>query len=190
MSYCNLGDKATITYQFAKEQPITYESNISPIDITTDKASPSTTGNYNSQGYQITFNSPQGAYAQIQFTVIDYQLYTIGGNNFIRWIPCGSVSFPKNPDGSLAGGATITSPLVIDTSVHCPTVAIDDNKCEIKVLNSGKILFSAQGNCPVTFNVACGDECPNGYCKIDCETYPGYCCISEAEIQGFINRLK
>lgn len=39
------------------------------------------------------------------------------------------------------------------------------------------------------FQVACDSDCPNGYCKIDCEQYPGYCCISDAEIKSLINQL-
>ncbi|MEH2302865.1 MAG: hypothetical protein V7K88_28785 [Nostoc sp.] len=190
MGYCNPGDKVKITYQFKNSQSTTYESNVSPIDVTTGKVNPSGTANYNSEGYRITFNSPQGAYGQIQITVVDYQLYTDGGNNYIRAILCGQTSFSKNPDGSFADGANITSPVVIDNTVHCPVVSTPDDKCEITILSNGQTLFQAQGDCPVNFTVACGDECPNGYCKIDCETYPGYCCINEAEIKSLSNQLK
>ncbi|MEH2390047.1 MAG: hypothetical protein V7K14_30640 [Nostoc sp.] len=41
-----------------------------------------------------------------------------------------------------------------------------------------------------SYKVSCDDDCPDGYCKIDCEAYPGYCCLNEAEIQSLSNQLR
>lgn len=40
------------------------------------------------------------------------------------------------------------------------------------------------------FNVACGDNCPDGYLRCDCNEYPGYCCIPCSEIKGEIANAK
>lgn len=194
MAYCKVGDKAKVTYQFQGDKPITYESDISPIEVTTGESLTNSTSNYNPDGYRITFNSPQGAFGQIQFTVIDYQLYHLSSpyaGDYISFIPCGSTSFPLDPDGSMRG-YLITSPVVIDSTVKCPSPISNtsNNVCNLKVLSNGEIVFQAQGKCPVNFTVACGDECPQGYCKIDCEAYPGYCCINEAVIQSLSNQLR
>ncbi|PHM05789.1 hypothetical protein, partial [Nostoc sp. 'Peltigera malacea cyanobiont' DB3992] len=156
MSYCKIGDKPKITYQFREGQPITYQSNISPIEVTTGVSPKNSTSNYNSQGYRITFNSPQGAYGQIQFTVIDYELFHISegpsAGDYIAIIPCGSTSFPYDANGNLVS-YVITSPVVIDNTVKCPSVNSNSNICNLKILSDGKILFQAEGNCPVTFTV-------------------------------------
>ncbi|MHC5729980.1 MAG: hypothetical protein ACYTXY_38870, partial [Nostoc sp.] len=63
--------------------------------------------------------------------------------------------------------------------------------------NSGLIIKDASNNILLNvavsecnYQISCGDECPEGYCKIDCETYPGYCCLNEAEIKSLSNQLR
>lgn len=199
MSYCKVGDKAKVTYQFQDGQPTIYQSSVSPVDVMTGKANPDGTGsNYNPQGFGIAFNSPQGQFGQIQITVLDYELYTYNGGNYIRSIPCGGTSYPKNPDGSIVsdayGGAVITSPVVVDNTVHCPGTPTDDGKCQIVISNNGQTLFQARGDCPINFTVACGDGCPKGQCKCHSDSYPGYCCLDcktvAAKIGEVVNDLK
>lgn len=49
--------------------------------------------------------------------------------------------------------------------------------CSITIKDStGATVFSRSGDCPVSFTVSCGDECPEGYCKCPTLKYPGYCC--------------
>lgn len=196
MSYCKLGEKARVTYNFKNQPSVTYETDTSPIEVTTASASKNNTSNYNPEGYQITFNSPQGAYGTITATVIDYKIayvdmgaYHPYTGYYINIIRCGSTTFPPDTQG-LPGTKMTNLDMNIDTTVKCPVSAEPSSQvCNIKISNNGTVLFQADGDCPVSFTVACGDECPEGYCKIDCETYPGYCCLNEAKIKSLSNQL-
>lgn len=48
--------------------------------------------------------------------------------------------------------------------------------CKITITDSTGATFEKEGQCPLTYTVACGDECPEGYCKCKSLKYPGYCC--------------
>jgi len=184
MSYCNIGDKPKVYFQFNNEGQQIYQSNVAPIDVSSQTVPLNVSSQYNTNGYQITFNSPQGAYGQIQIVVVDYQLFTYQGVNYIYGIPCGETSFPaKTPEY----GAVITSPVVIDTTVHCPP-SNTKKKCNIQVFNSGSVIFQAQGDCPVTFQVACGN-CPGGQMESSSPNYPGYCCLDCGSIEGQLSQL-
>ncbi|MEH2454490.1 hypothetical protein [Nostoc sp.] len=194
--YCRIGEKSRVTYNFKGQPSVTYESDISPIEVTTASTSKNNTSNYNSQGYQITFNSPQGAYGTITAVITDYKIeyvdYGVGHpytGYYISLIRCGSTTFPPRANGLPEAKLTDTN-ISVDNSVKCPVPAGSTTQvCNIKISSNGNILFQADGDCPVNFTVGCGDECPDGYCKIDCKTYPGYCCLNEAELQSLITQL-
>ncbi|MHC5717633.1 MAG: hypothetical protein ACYTX0_37395, partial [Nostoc sp.] len=69
----------------------------------------------------------------------------------------------------------------IKVSCKGSTLIIEDN--------SGGGTNVGVPNCN-SYKVSCDDNCPEGYCKIDCEAYPGYCCLNEAEIQSLSNQLR
>ncbi len=172
MSYCNAGDKPRVDYKFNSEAGITYQSQVSPINVVTGTAPFNTTSNYNSQGYRITFNSPQGAYGQIQLTVLDYQIFTYQGTNYLQNIPCGGSAFPAQlPENA----AVITSAVTEDHTVHCPSNTPNNGTCTLAISHQGATLFKVQGNCPLTYVVTCG-KCPPGTCECHSDSYPGYCC--------------
>lgn len=49
--------------------------------------------------------------------------------------------------------------------------------CTIKILHNNEVIFTDKGECPITFNVVCGEECPPGTTKCCRSDYPGYCCL-------------
>jgi hypothetical protein len=204
MSNCKPGDKPRIDYKFNGEAGITYQSSVSPIDVVTGTTPFNTTSNYDPRGYQINFNSPQGAYGTIQTVVIDYQIIHIStgpyAGDYIAVIPCGQTSFAKT-SATLLGDtsglvllANITSPVVINNAVNCPgAVSSGGGTCTLTISSEGKTLFKTQGNCPVTYVVTCGN-CPPGTCECHSDTYPGYCCndctATSESLQNISNQLK
>lgn len=199
MTYCNTGDQAKVTYQFNDGERSAFETKSSPIEVTTGKYQNTTTSNYNPEGYQITFGSPQAQYGSITLTVVDYQVSYIDKGVFdsatgyyIKFIPCGSTSFP--PTDAANPGAKMSSPNVtVNNAVKCPVANPSSDLCEIKISANGNVIFQAHGKCPVSFTVACGDACPPGFCKCPSPGYPGYCCLdckaTAASIHAITNDL-
>lgn len=63
--------------------------------------------------------------------------------------------------------------------------------CEITIKTSDLSIFKDRGICPCKFDVACDDECPDGYLKCSQVAYPGYCCIPCDDIcQGLYSVAK
>lgn len=66
--------------------------------------------------------------------------------------------------------------------------------CTIKVLHKGQVIFTDKGDCPITYSVLCGDECPPGTIKCNKSGYPGYCCLEcapiAAEIKAIASQVK
>jgi hypothetical protein len=74
------------------------------------------------------------------------------------------------------------------TSGSCNNTSI---RCQIIITNaSNNIVFTDYVKCPGDFSVTCDDNCPEGYCRIECPHYPGYCCLNENTINSLITKLK
>ncbi|MEH1940093.1 MAG: hypothetical protein V7L01_07740 [Nostoc sp.] len=181
MTYCNTGDKPKVTYRFNNGSPVDVQMQSGPIDVQTGTAPNDHTSNYNGDGYQITFNSPQALNGTISLTVVDYKVdyvnkgeFDSGTGYYLQYIGCGDTKFPTLSSG--VNGIKMSSPNVnINASAKCPVPNKDDEKCEIKILSDGAVLFRAEGECPVSFTVAC-NRCPVGTCECKSDSYPGYCC--------------
>ncbi|MEH2371947.1 hypothetical protein [Nostoc sp.] len=194
MNYCKIGDSPKVTYQFSDREPIIYQSNVAPIEVFTGTAPPEgTTTNYNPQGYQISFLSPQSFSGRFTQIVLDYK--TRVGNIgtffepqtglFVKFIACDATTF-----GTIE--ITCSGQITIDNNIHCPVAALGD-KCQIIISNGGQQLFQAKGKCPVSFTVSCGN-CPEGQCECHSDSYPGYCCLDcgavASNIRTITNELK
>ncbi|MEH2287166.1 hypothetical protein [Nostoc sp.] len=195
MSYCNSGDKVTVTYVFGDKQTSVFKTSQSPIEVATENYQDNSTSNFDANGFQITFNSPQGQYGTITAVVTDYSIefYDFGAFHpytgyYINLVRCGETSFPPITEGD-KGAKMSDLNLTIDRTVKCPIVRSTSGLCEIKVLVGGKTIFSAHGKCPVTFDVACGDDCPEGFCKCKSLGYPGYCCLDCAVVASEIHSI-
>lgn len=62
--------------------------------------------------------------------------------------------------------------------------------CTIKVLHKGQVIFIDKGDCPITFNVTCGEECPPGTTKCRKSDFPGYCCLPCSSTAAEIINIK
>jgi hypothetical protein len=199
MSYCDIGDKPKVTYHFNNSSPVDVQLQSSPIEVTTGEAPSDHTSNYNPEGYQITFGSPQAQYGVISTTVVDYKITYLDRGVFdsdtayyIKVVSCGEKEFPPDVNG-YPGIKMSSSNVTIDSAINCPTPNKDDSKCEIKILSNGSVIFHDKGECPVNYTVACG-RCPPGTCECKIDAYPGYCCLdcnsTAASIRTITNELR
>jgi hypothetical protein len=81
----------------------------------------------------------------------------------------------------------------IDLNRKCPTNSNSLERCSIQITYNGLTIFQDQGNCPLTFNVSCGN-CPPGTEEHQINVYPGYCCFDcnsiANDIRGLTNIVK
>lgn len=181
--YCNSGEKATLYYSFnGNKKQISFSDT--PIEVTTGSEG-SSTGNYSSQGYKITY-SEDGSSNLVSRIVKDYQIVPpppgFTTDSRILFQSCGSDKF----DGS---EGCVKETLSVDASQMCPNSQPNSGICTISVKHDGAVIFRDTGNCPITYNVSCGDSCPDGYIKCLKQAYPGYCCVECSPIEGRIDAL-
>ncbi len=136
---CSKGDNPKITYNFNNGANKVYMPSFSPVEIITNDKPIDATSNYNPEGFQITFESPQARLGTIVITVADYMIFFYpGGNQFdsyrgyyIAIMGCGSTSFskPSSPRGipydyngyNISLRMTTGNIDNINTNIRCPT---------------------------------------------------------------------
>jgi len=172
MSYCNLGDKPTLFYQFGNASTYSQMSfDVSPIDVTVTNLS-SVTGNYNPQGFQITIYSTNN-FSNYVTVVRDYQIVNVGGSfPYVLYVQ------PCSGSGLISTVNVDPTTLEIDNTVHCPTpVPAPTPMSKISVSYQGSVIWTATGISPCTYSVVCNSGCPPGQCQCYSSSYPGYCCL-------------
>jgi hypothetical protein len=166
MSYCTGKRKAIVTYTKPNKQRVKYESTQVPINVLTEQDTPGTYRFYgigdDDRAYSFTASGKNPGYSlNVGFNSRGYTP-TMDGV-FIQ---------PQNYYFVRAYG--------IEELVK-PVVG-----CQIKITGSGNN-FTDAIECPNgSFEVACDDECPEGYLKCEIAQYPGYCCIPCNEIKAGI----
>jgi hypothetical protein len=199
MSYCNVGDKPKVTYRFNNGSPVEVQLQSAPVDVETGTAPNDHTENYNPNGYQITFGSPQGANGLIALTVVDYKIVYVDKGVFdpdtgyyLQYMGCGETKFPVLSSG-VNGIKMSSTDISVDNSAKCPVPNEGDSKCEIRILKDGAVIFRAEGECPVNYTVAC-TRCPPGTCECKSDGYPGYCCndcsSTASKLRAIANELR
>jgi hypothetical protein len=186
MTYCNPNDDVTLYYSFSGDTQKRVMKFKGTIDVQTGIGSTSwtKTSNYSTQGYRLTFHSTiddQGPSASR--IVLDYSFTATGTNNppyYINLLLC-----PDANPRRVTYKAVDTN-VTIDTNSHCTTS--DIGTCSIRVLQSGSVVFSDSGKCPVEYNVGC-NGCPPGFCKCHSDSYPGYCCLDCEAIGARIDHI-
>lgn len=186
--YCKTGEKVKIYITFNQTPRQVVEPDFSPVEVIVEDFTEHTS-NYLPQGYQLSCYSTNNERGYV-FAVRDYKIVDLGSDyefrfRFQLWVQfCDSdklvLHFNVDP-----------SSIVIDSSITCVAVETNKQKSKVHIRQVGASIdvFTLVGDSPCKIEVACGDNCPEGYCKIDCETYPGYCCIDEALIQSLSNQL-
>lgn len=62
--------------------------------------------------------------------------------------------------------------------------------CEITIYDKdGNQIYKKKGESPCKVEVACDDNCPEGYLKCSSDKYPGYCCLPCKETANKIRSL-
>jgi hypothetical protein len=187
-THCS-GSKAKVEYSFNENPKQIYETD-GPIEITT-----------RSEGEDKPLLK-LGSSATVPSTWSGAEVYLYGIVFSAASYPdCPSV-YIEVPIGSAAAGQTLTliqTPrLNVCTNAYImkvpelnydnfdrqwkgPNVGIglkeNSNKCTIQIINSSGYTFSKAGECPVKYEVACGENCPEGSHKCTHNEYPGYCCV-------------
>lgn len=186
--YCNKDDRPIIKYKFGTGGQRYFKSNVSPINIITKSSPIPNTDSYNNEGYQISFYSPNN-FRTLEYILLDYKLKTLPdglgygiNDREILMIQCGESAFPET------GPVCDINTIVKNQNIKCPTAT--ENRCSIQIFNiENGLIFQDQGDCPVDFEVQCGN-CPDGYIECQTSTYPGYCCISCDEVKNEIIAIK
>lgn len=71
-----------------------------------------------------------------------------------------------------------------------PGAAVSKYWIEISNPTNGIIFISNKFNSAPTYSIICGDNCPEGYCKIDCPNSPGgYCCLSHSVVNSLLLQI-
>jgi hypothetical protein len=218
-TYCKVTDtKATVTYTFEDPTPTAkiFVSKYPPIVITTEELSPKFVGGQCNMPYKLLYRNytkpPFGNY----FTYHEHGLY-----GPIRSIELAIEPAPNDPGYvfTVVHRGTATAQEDIATKVfgsyivygHTEYLGIatipvngmsppDDcgnyekSLCKITITDSKNQTYSDIGDCPITFNVTCGEECPPGTTKCRSTNYPGYCCLpcepTKQSIIGIKNIVK
>ncbi|MEH1874128.1 hypothetical protein [Nostoc sp.] len=174
--YCKSEDgTAVITWQYPEDPPKNFTSNITPIDVVISHESVDNLGIWS----MITSDDFTANYP-VSYRGTDLESPIVNG----RTITTANTNRLISSDSNMSAGN-----VQLRNIVFTPNTQLG---YRIKILDpTGKILFQdfKVSTVPPTYFVACGNACPNGYCKIDCEVYPGYCCINEAEIKSLSNQL-
>ncbi len=182
MTYCKLGEKATVNYSFkGVEKTFTTKG---AIEVQTYTKRINAGVGFSTLGFAVSFYSPNNR-NNPEFIVYDYFLFPVPngeqfypGQNYVGFCPwfCGEFDFRKNPDGSPNGPGANSATVTINPSKKCP-MPLTANRCSIEVKHNGIIIFQDQGECPVNFEVVCGENCPPDTVKCRKSGYPGYCCL-------------
>ncbi|QHG15810.1 hypothetical protein [Nostoc sp. ATCC 53789] len=181
MSYCQIGDKtATVTYQFRGDSERFFKSNVVPINValTRENEQP---GHWTLDTYDDITTSYIFTYDGLESEsplATGRQIRTSSTNRLI-----------SADDNASAGNVRIRS------AVFTPSKGVGYT---IKVFNANtsEILFQdfKEGEIPPKYTVACGDGCPEGFCRCTTPGYPGYCCLdcnsTAASIRFITNDLK
>ena len=198
---CSIGDKPKIKYKFGEGKQQTYESQYAPIEVTTKEIPADATANYNSVGYQITTANHFGGNDVI--IAVDHQLITIPRKGqfdppqyYLCYVLCGQTTYAKhNPCSSTQAEIQCISTysrLVSETSftinplIKCASA--NKKRCSIEVKFNGLIIFKAQGDCPCTYSIQCGN-CEDDSQECKHQAYPGYCCIPCEKTAQAINNI-
>ncbi len=201
MSYCNAGDKPVIKYRFNNGAYKYFKSQYAPIEVESKTIPAEGTANYNREGYGISINAVNGSFNS---AIVDYKDFRTGafsgfpaGGRFIAVMSCGSTTFTKVTSCtseaqkaldcllnvySLNPGSYAINPLI-----KCPSP--NPEKCSIVVTYNNLTIFKDQGDCPLEFEVKCGN-CPEGQEEHKISVYPGYCCMDCASIKQEIISIR
>ncbi|HYX18769.1 MAG TPA: hypothetical protein VE944_31255 [Nostoc sp.] len=160
MSYCQVGEIATVDYTFGDGSKGRFISEDSPIIVETSSSESSNTYNYYDP------NLPGNRTVKGTSYTTEFRSECQQGQTAIKIYNNGELI---TLSCFLAGSLTTQLGEIQGCSLKVNTV-------------SGVNLFTVNGKCPVNFTVGCGDNCPEGSHKCTHNKYPGYCCVPCKEV--------
>lgn len=187
MVYCQEGDKPTIKYKFSGQNEKIHFSEYAPIDVVTKEIPVEGTQNYVNDGFGIAFRSGSCSGLTCNFVVQDYYIeYPPGDFAKVFIMPCGQTTFSNSATSINRGEIVPGQLLIVNPNQKCP--APGKKRCSIQVLYNNILVFSDQGDCPVSFSVQCGN-CPPGTEEHKSPAFPGYCCLECENIASQIRQI-
>jgi hypothetical protein len=201
---CSVGDKPIVKYRFNNGVERIYQSQFAPIEIVTQTTPVEANSVYNREGYGLTVSAVNGSINNLP--VVAHELIQVppapgsvfpSGGTFLRYMRCGEITWrrydPCTDPFHIASGCwnmdynMNPGTFSINPNTKCPSANLE--RCSLIVKYNGLILHQDQGNCPVTYEVVCGN-CPEGQEEHKINTYPGYCCFDCAGMKQEITSLK
>lgn len=188
MSYCNIGDKPKVYFKFNEQQEQIYQSKESPIDVSMEDYS-IYGATYKPEGYRINIYSTNN-FGYYNLTVRRYEIVDRGAaySSDDRY-----ELLAQTCNSSEMVGIFLVNPstLSFNYAITCPTVIPDIKKSRLHVKKAGLTtdIFTTEGDYPGSFKVSCGD-CPDGTCRCETDSYPGYCCCDCNSLAGQVRQIK
>lgn len=179
MLYCKLEDKtATVTWTWKNEPTKKYISDVVPVGVTVETVSTGSTsllGTWSMITYDtITANSPFSYRGDTQDSPVFSNRRILSA---------------KDGRELYSDGSTYAGPIQVRDIKFTPDTA-SGYKITISNSNGSKLLEDKKTtDSPPTYEVACGENCPEGYIKCETTTYPGYCCLPCKATAEKINNL-
>ncbi|MEH2331569.1 hypothetical protein [Nostoc sp.] len=176
MRYCNVGEKAVVEYKKIDGGKVFFQSK-GIIEVSAGRR-----GTYRFYGMSDDFYI-QNTGKFDEFTATGINPGYVGGFGF------GNRGFAPAMDGKLIRGPYYY--FISDFGFEEIAGTIN---CQIEITSNGKT-FTDTIMCPNgAYNVSCGNECPEGFCKCIIPEYPGYCCLdcsaTATQIREITNDLR
>jgi len=199
MVYCKDKKRAIVTYKFPEKPQERYISDNPPIDVSVSSEMQDVSASYDftfdgtveGRTYSFGCVAPSGVPSNAE-------IYLTSGS-WDDWGTVGSYSTGYGIVKSFSGavlvgiGTSVGGTVVNERVTNCYARLVLQFRWgegyRLKILKDGATIHQELGKYQPSFNVACDEDCPPGYCKCITTKYPGYCCISCKEIAQKINSL-
>ncbi|MGD1909564.1 MAG: hypothetical protein ACFB2X_01455 [Rivularia sp. (in: cyanobacteria)] len=203
---CATKNSATVIYQFAGDEKKRFfvEKEDLPIEVVKEKVKKSSN---TLSGFRESFpGAEKGSYSFVIEAPAEIpedteiEIYLIEG----IWDDYGGIgTYVTDPgivkryegDPLLIGtGRSVSGTVTNLEPVECYAIGTIEwrylDGCKLKIFNhQGKVLYEEEGDCPLTFEVTCDDDCPSGHIKCNSNKYPGYCCVNCKDFTSKIRSL-
>lgn len=197
--HCTAGEKASVSYTFKNKKDI-YVADVSPVQVTVESLSSELVKYRNS----VVVPSGLGV-AEVYLYGFPYITYPgctkgyreilVGQANpgthlIIQTVPSvGTENCPNSYQQNIPAINYYNAVSEWDGGSASIGLKFAGSNCKITIVDAANHTFKDIGLSPVNYTVACGDDCPDGYCKCHTTKYPGYCCLDCKKVANQINNL-
>lgn len=169
MGYCDVGEKAFVTYTTESGERIRREFAGSPIDVSIAPTSP---GSFRFYG--------------VGDDGLSYELFATGYEpSYVLNTSFNGRGYTPVMDGVVLRSSSYYYVSGYGIDVIVPPTA----KHRIHITGTGVDFYDYVAGDDGNYKVSCGDGCPEGFCKCPSPEYPGYCCLDCSAIAGSIHAI-